>query len=96
MSWYLYIAEARTGRYYVGITTEPARRINDHNRGRGSRMALGQGPFKLVYASQPLPDQSTARKLEISVKSWKRQKKQKLIRGDEILAPAPSPFPLAD
>ncbi|MDZ4225249.1 MAG: GIY-YIG nuclease family protein [Candidatus Andersenbacteria bacterium] len=79
--WYLYIAQARTGRYYVGITTDTARRIRDHNRGRGARMAVNQGPFTLVYTSTPLPDQSVARKLEIEVKSWRREKKEKLIGG---------------
>jgi putative endonuclease len=81
MSWYVYIARARTGRYYVGITTDPERRINDHNSGRGSRMAVNQGPFTLVYLSVPLPDQSSARKREIQVKSWNRIKKEKLIKG---------------
>lgn len=81
MAWYLYIAQARTGRYYVGITTEPERRIKDHNEGRGCRMAVNQGPFTLVYTSPPLPDQSTARKMEIEAKSWRRAKKQKLING---------------
>ena len=82
MPWFLYIARARTGRYYVGITTEPERRIRDHNNGRGSRMAVGQGPFTLVYTSAALPDQSTARKREIEVKRWKRLKKEKLISGE--------------
>lgn len=81
MPWYLYIAQARTGRYYVGITTEPDRRIRDHNSGRGCRMAVNQGPFKLVYTSQQLPNQSIARKLEIKIKAWTRSKKHKLIRG---------------
>jgi len=79
MSWYLYIAQAQTGRYYVGITTEPTRRIKDHNNGRGCRMAVNQGPFVLVYTSPKLPDQSTARKREIEIKGWTRGKKQKLI-----------------
>ena len=82
--WYLYIAQARTGRYYVGITTEPARRIKDHNKGRGSRMAVNQGPFTLVYTSPALPDQSSARKREIEVKSWNRAKKIRLIDGDIV------------
>ena len=84
MSWYLYIAQARTGNYYVGITTEPARRIRDHNKGKGSRMAMAQGPFKLVYTSKPLPDQSTARQLEMQVKRWPRQKKEKLINNPSV------------
>ena len=82
--WFLYIARARTGRYYVGITTEPERRIHDHNNGRGSRMALGQGPFTLIYTSPPLLNQSVARKQEIEIKSWKRAKKEKLIKGRSL------------
>jgi predicted GIY-YIG superfamily endonuclease len=82
MPWYVYIAQARTGKYYVGITTETGRRIRDHNNGRGSRMAVNQGPFTLVYTSPPLPDQSAARKREIKVKGWTRHKKEKLIRGE--------------
>lgn len=82
MAWYLYIAVARTGNFYVGITTDPKKRIIAHNKGRGSRMAKNQGPFTLAYTSPALPDQSAARKREIDVKSWKRAKKQKLIAGD--------------
>src|SRR3989344_1319867 len=82
MPWFLYIAQARTGRYYVGITTEPERRIRDHNNGKGSRMAKGQGPFTLVYTSGPLSNQSAARKLEMQVKKWKRDKKESLIKGE--------------
>lgn len=82
MPWYLYIAQARTGNYYVGITTNTEKRIKAHNAGRGARMAVNQGPFVLVYTSKALPDQSTARKLEIEVKSWKRGKKEKLIKGE--------------
>lgn len=82
--WYLYVAQASTGRYYVGITTEPRRRIQDHNRGEGSRMAVNQGPFRLVYTSQPFPNQSEARKREIQVKGWTRKKKQKLISGELV------------
>ena len=80
--WFLYIARARTGRYYVGITIEPDRRIQDHNKGKGSRMAVNQGPFTLVYVSPPLADQSTARKREMEVKGWPRAKKKKLIKGE--------------
>ncbi len=86
MPWYLYIAEAaKTGNYYVGITTEPKRRIKDHNAGRGSSIAKAQGPFTLRYTTAPLPDQSTARKWEIQIKKWPRQKKTELIQNQTPL-----------
>ena len=78
-SWYLYIAQARTGIYYTGISTDPKRRIDDHNNGKGSSLAKAQGPFTLRYVSPAMPNRSIATKREIEVKSWARAKKEKLI-----------------
>ncbi|MBI2195637.1 MAG: GIY-YIG nuclease family protein [Candidatus Levybacteria bacterium] len=80
-SWYVYIAKAKTGRYYTGITTNPNKRIIKHNSGKGSRFAIEQGPFELVYSSKAFPDKSEARKREIQIKCWSREKKLKLISG---------------
>jgi putative endonuclease len=85
MPWFLYIARARTGIYYTGITTDTKRRIKDHNRGKGSSLARSQGPFTLIYTSNSLPNQSVARKLEIQVKGWTRKEKEGLIKGESIL-----------
>lgn len=81
MPWYVYIATAHTGRYYVGITTNPNERIAEHNSFEGSRFAKQQGPFVLSYVSLPFPDKSSARMREMQVKGWSREKKGKLIRG---------------
>ncbi|MCX6714045.1 MAG: GIY-YIG nuclease family protein [Candidatus Vogelbacteria bacterium] len=81
MSWYVYIARARTGCYYTGITNNPELRIVKHNSGKGSQMAIQQGPFELVYTSPELPDKSSARKREAQLKKWTREKKEKLISG---------------
>ncbi|MBI4034003.1 MAG: GIY-YIG nuclease family protein [Candidatus Brennerbacteria bacterium] len=82
MFWYVYIAEAKTFRYYTGITTNPTARVVKHNLGKGSRMAMQQGPFRIVYVSPPFSDKSKARKREIQIKGWNRIKKEKLIRGE--------------
>lgn len=79
--WYVYIAKAKTGRYYTGITTNPNERIIKHNCGKGSRFAIKQGPLELVYISKAFPDKSKARKREIQIKGWSREKKLKLISG---------------
>lgn len=79
--WFLYIAQARTSRFYVSITTDPKERLFEHNSGDGSRFAKQQGPFKPVYVSQPFPNKSEARKREIQIKGWTREKKLKLING---------------
>ncbi|HLD26185.1 MAG TPA: GIY-YIG nuclease family protein [Candidatus Andersenbacteria bacterium] len=82
MAWHVYIARARTGRYYTGISPHPEQRIDDHNNDRGAKFAHDQGPFTLVYISPPFPDQKAARKREHQIKGWTRSKKEKLIKGD--------------
>lgn len=82
MAWHVYIAQARTGRYYTGITENPKQRIYDHNRNKGSKFAHDQGALVIRYLSSPLSDKSTARKREIQIKGWTREKKEKLIIGE--------------
>ena len=83
-NWYVYIAKARTQRFYTGISNKPDSRIIEHNLGRGSRFAINQGPLELVYVSSPFPNKSEARKREIQVKNWSRSKKFKFIKGEWI------------
>jgi putative endonuclease len=84
MNWYLYIAKARTGRFYTGISTSPARRLERHNRGEGARFAKQQGHFELVYVSPPFKDKVAARKREIQVKDWSQIKKNRLISREIV------------
>ena len=81
MPWFVYIAKARTGRYYVGITTNAKERIAVHNSGKGSQFAINQGPFELAYVSNSFANKSDARKREIQIKKWNREKKEKLIKN---------------
>ena len=82
MAWYVYIAKAKTGRYYTGITTDSEARIKKHNEGKGSRFAEQQGPFALVYVSSVFPGKSKARIREIQIKGWTKEKKERLIKGE--------------
>jgi len=67
---YLYILHSVCGdRYYTGISSDPERRLVFHNsreRGFTSRYR----PWKLVFMRQ-YASRSSARKAEITVKSWK-------------------------
>ncbi len=80
MSWYVYIAQAKTGRYYTGITTNTNQRIQTHNEGKGAKFADDQGNLSLMYKSLPYESKSEARKREIQIKGWTRAKKEKLIQ----------------
>jgi putative endonuclease len=83
-SWFVYIAQARTGRYYTGISQNPNQRLVDHNRGKGAKLAIDQGEFVLRYVSDPFVSKSEAHKREIQIKGWTREKKEKLIRGEWV------------
>jgi putative endonuclease len=80
--WRVYIAKAKTGRYYTGITTDTKKRIIKHNSGKGSKFAREQGPFLLIYESETFLNKSEARKREDQIKGWSRYKKEKLIKGE--------------
>ena len=84
MNWYVYIARSRMGYYYTGISNNVESRIEKHNSDKGSLMAKQQGPFVLLYRSLPFPDKSSARKREVQIKKWRRDKKDKLINGEYI------------
>lgn len=78
--WYVYIAEFAGGRLYTGITTDPERRITQHNRGRGAKAVRGKGLVKLVYL-EPQSDKITAAKREYEIKRMKRSEKLKIVRS---------------
>ena len=82
MNWYVYIAQTKYRHYYVGMTPHVVERILKHNNGKGSRMARQQGPFVLKYISEPFLNKSEARKREIQIKKWTRDKKEKLINRE--------------
>ncbi len=82
MNWFVYIARAASGYYYVGISPNPEERIIRHNTGKGSQMAKQHGIFSLLYISPAFANKSEARKREVQLKGWSREKKEKLIKRE--------------
>jgi len=78
MLCFCYILECADGTYYTGWTTDPARRLAAHNKGRGARYTRMRLPVKLVYI-EPQPGRSAAMKRERAIKMMTRERKQKLI-----------------
>jgi putative endonuclease len=78
MSCYCYILECADGTYYTGWTTDPQRRVLQHNKGTGARYTRVRIPVKLVYI-EPQPDRSAAMKREKAIKTLSRKQKSKLI-----------------
>tara|TARA_B100000678_G_scaffold70000_1_gene57420 strand:+ start:412 stop:873 length:462 start_codon:yes stop_codon:yes gene_type:complete len=88
-TWYLYIVETAAGALYTGITTDVARRVEQHRSGKGAKALRGKGPLTLRH-QEPVGTRGDASRLEIAVKRMSvRRKRQWLaarISTDEARA----------
>jgi putative endonuclease len=78
MAYYCYIVECSDGTYYTGWSTDPERRLRQHNRGVGARYTRSRRPGRLVYVEE-FPDKVAVLKREIAIKALPRSKKKELI-----------------
>ncbi|MGE4799630.1 GIY-YIG nuclease family protein [Yersinia hibernica] len=76
--WYIYLLRTATGMLYTGITTDVARRLSQHQAGKGAKALRGKGELALVFHCKA-GDHSTALKLEYRVKQLSKQQKEKLV-----------------
>ncbi len=84
--WYVCLVRCRDGSIYTGITDDVEARIKKHNAGKGAGYTRQRGPVVLLY-SEPHSDQGSARRREMQLKSWTRQKKEELIAGFPRFSP---------
>lgn len=83
--YYTYIVKTSRGNLYTGISTDPVRRIREHNESdsKGAKCLRGQRPVSLVW-NAPFPmTHSEALILEVLIKKLSRDKKDLFI--DEAL-----------
>ena len=78
MSYYCYMLLCANGGYYTGWTTDPFRRLKQHNAGRGARYTRMNAPSELVYVEE-VADRSAAQKRELEIKLLKHPKKIALV-----------------
>ena len=82
MSCYCYILQCADGTFYTGWTTDPERRVAQHNKGVGAKYTSTRRPVKLVYL-EAHPNRTEAMKRELAIKKMKRAQKSRLINKDE-------------
>lgn len=64
---------------YVGITDDPEQRLKYHNEKRGAQYTKRDTKFRIVFLEQHTT-LAEARKREIQIKKWRREKKEMLIK----------------
>lgn len=79
---YVYILECKDNTLYTGYTTDPTRRLKEHNKGVGAKYTRVRLPVKLVY-SQKLETRGNALSREYEIKKLKRENKLKLISSNQ-------------
>jgi putative endonuclease len=79
---FVYIVRCADGTLYTGWTFDVARRVAEHNAGRGARYTRQRGPVALVY-SEAHPDRASAMRREEEIKRRGRVYKDRLLRAAE-------------
>jgi putative endonuclease len=83
--WAVYLLRCRDGSLYAGATIDLARRLLQHQAGRGARYTRSRLPVALVWWERAR-DRSRALRREAAVKRLTRAEKLVLLRGPAGLA----------
>jgi len=77
----VYILQSlKTEKLYIGHTDNLARRVKEHNAGRGGKHTRQSGPWTLLY-SESHPDRRSAVKQERYLKSTRGSQEKKKLAG---------------
>lgn len=81
-SWSVYMLKCADGTFYIGVTTDTARRLAEHNgtrAGKGARYTRVRRPVELVW-QEGGHDRSSALKREYALKKMKKIDKAQLLK----------------
>ena len=78
--YFCYILECIDRSYYVGVTDDPQRRLQEHNEGKGAEWTAARRPLRVVWTEEHLT-LSSARQRENQLKRWSHHKKAALVGG---------------
>lgn len=75
---YVYILRCADDTLYTGYTTDPKRRLREHNAGEGAKYTRGRTPVDLVHL-ESYDTKSAAMSREYEIKQLRRNEKVELI-----------------
>lgn len=79
MQWYVYLLYCSDGSYYTGITTDPERRLYEHNKDdrKAARYTRARRPVNMVYF-ELCDSRSDAASREYQIRKSSHKNKQAL------------------
>jgi putative endonuclease len=81
--YFCYMVRCSNAALYTGWTTDPLRRVAEHNAGRGARYTRMHGPVTLVYVEQ-VDDHVSALKREAHIKRLGHARKAALAADNPL------------
>lgn len=77
-AWWVYMVRAANGHLYTGISIDPQRRFEQHQRGKGARF-FNRSPAVALVWYERCADHSDALRQELAVKALVKATKERLI-----------------
>lgn len=81
--WSVYMVRTATGLLYTGISTDPLRRLRQHQSGKGARALRGKGPLTLAW-QQEVGEKGAALRIEYRLKQQPKSFKEHLIKSPAL------------
>lgn len=81
MTHYAYLLRCADGTFYAGYTTDPERRVAEHDAGEGAKYTRGRTPVELVHL-ESFETRSAAMSREYELKQLRRAEKAALAESD--------------
>ncbi|MGE5577109.1 MAG: GIY-YIG nuclease family protein [Syntrophothermus sp.] len=75
---YVYIVRCRDGTFYAGYAVDLAKRVAQHNAGKGAKYTRGRRPVVLVYWEE-FSSRSEAQRREKALQKRDRAEKARLV-----------------
>ncbi|WP_152039602.1 GIY-YIG nuclease family protein [Salinigranum salinum] len=82
---YAYLLACADGTYYAGYTTDPRRRVDEHNDEVGAKYTRGRTPVELVHVER-FDSRSAAMSREYELKQLSHDAKARLAAGTDVAA----------
>lgn len=76
--YFVYKIRNSIDKIYIGVTKDPKSRVAYHNEKRGAQFTKHAPSYEIIFLEE-YPALAEARKREIQIKKWRRDKKEILI-----------------